>query len=122
MPASFVMAFYVDEWSCEDAYVASRLDGQTTNCEISGSVISVYFNSPGFTCGQLKCRVIDSVDNAAFTDGTLDTCTPLTLPIEIVATAGDSEVITLYTDGYQPPATGIPRVTLNSQSKTRLIR
>ena len=120
MPASFVMAFYVDEWSCEDAYVASRLDGQTTNCEISGSVISVYFNSPGFTCGQLKCRVYDSVDNADFTDGTLDTCTPLTLPVEIVATAGDSEVISLYTDGYQPPATGIPKGDLEQSVQDTL--
>ena len=120
MPASFVMAFYVDEWSCEDAYVASRLDGQTTNCEISGSIISVYFNSPGFTCGQLKCRVIDSVDNAAVTDGTLDTCTPLTLPVEIVATAGDSEVISLYTDGYQPPATGIPKGDLEQSVQDTL--
>ena len=120
MPASFVMAFYVGEWSCEDAYVASRLDGQTTNCEISGSVISVYFNSPGFPLGQLKCRVFDSVDNAAFTDGTLDTCTPLTLPIEIVATAGDSEVISLYTDGYQPPATGIPKGDLEQSVQDTL--
>ena len=45
--------------------------------------------------GTLKCRVVDMVTDADFTDGTLDTCTPITLPVEIVAGAGNTDAVVL---------------------------
>ena len=102
VPAAFMMVFYVDSWDdCASRYVASRIDGVNTNCEISGSYIIVNFDHPGFNLGQLKCRVLDMVENAAFSDGTLDTCTPITLPVEIVAGAGNTDNVVLgYGDAY----------------------
>ena len=95
-PSSFVMVFYVDDWNdCASRYAASCLGGVLTNCEITGSNITVFFDHPGFNLGQLKCRVLDMVDDAAFTDGTLDTCTPITLPVEIVAGAGNTDNVVL---------------------------
>jgi hypothetical protein len=41
------------------------------------------------------------VDDSAFGDGTLDTCTPITLPVEIVAGAGDTDCVALdYAEVY----------------------
>lgn len=102
VPTQFIMAFYIDEWSgCEDAYVASLIGGVYTNCSVSGNIISVYFNSPGFELGQLKCRVVDMVDNASFTDGTLDTCVPTSFDVFIVASAGDTDNVVLgYGEAY----------------------
>jgi len=118
VPGSIVMAFYVDQWSCDGAYIASIIDGVCTNCAVHGSFISVFFNAPGFECGQLKCRVVDMVDNAGFSDGTLDTVTPMSLPVNIVAGAGDKNVISLH--GYEPPAGGIPRADLADDVQTSL--
>ena len=81
-----------------------------TNCKNEEEVRSTYkelvkkyhpdiygekFDHPGFNLGQLKCRVLDMVDNDNFTDGTLDTCTPITLPVEIVAGAGNTDSVVL---------------------------
>lgn len=96
VPAAFLMVFYVDTWEdCESRYSASLIGGEYTNCEVNGDAITVYFDSPKFNLGQLKCRVLDMVDNANFADGTLDTCTPITLPVEIVAGAGDTDNVVL---------------------------
>lgn len=95
-PASFVMVFYVDDWAdCSSRYAASCLGGVLTNCEINGSTITIFFDHPSFNLGQLKCRVVDMVDDADFSDGTLDTCTPITLPVEIVAGAGNTDNVVL---------------------------
>lgn len=96
VPASFMMVFYADSWDdCAGHYVASRIGGELTNCEINGSIITIFFDHPGFNLGQLKCRVLDMVDDTDFTDGTLDTCTPITLPVEIVAGAGNTDNVVL---------------------------
>lgn len=96
VPAAFLMVFYVDNWDdCCSRYTASYINGAYTNCAVSGTTITVYFNAPGFNLGTLKCRFVDIVDNSAFVDGTLDTCTPITLPVEIVAGAGDTDNIVL---------------------------
>lgn len=102
IPASFKVVFYVDNWDdCSGHYTASCIDGVFTNCEISGTAIGIFFNSPGFNLGQLKCRFLDMVDDADFSDGSLDTCTPITLPVEIVAGAGDTDSIVLgYGEAY----------------------
>lgn len=101
VPASFLMAFYVDNWDCENHYTASLIDGVYTHCSVHDTTIRVFFDSPGFNLGTLKCRVLDMVDNANFTDGTLDTCTPITLPVEIVAGAGNTDSVVLgYGDAY----------------------
>lgn len=95
-PQSFMLVFYVDTWDdCCGRYTASRINGECTNCSVQGAVIRVFFNSPGFNLGQLKCRVVDMVDDANFADGSLDTCTPMTLPVEIVAGPGDTDSIVL---------------------------
>ena len=95
-PQQFMMVFYVDSWDdCAGRYTASRIGGELTNCDITGNTITVFFDSPGFNLGQLKCRMLDMVENDNFTDGTLDTCTPITLPVEIVAGAGDTDNIVL---------------------------
>jgi hypothetical protein len=96
VPAAFLMVFYVDTWEdCENRYSASLIGGEYTNCEVNGDAITVYFDSPKFNLGQLKCRVLDMVDNDNFADGTLDTCTPITLPVEIVAGAGNTDNVVL---------------------------
>ena len=96
VPAAFTMVFYVDNWDdCSSHYTASFINGVSSNCEISGTTISIFFNSPGFNLGQLKCRVLDMVDDADFSDGTLDTCTPITLPVEIVAGPGNTDNVVL---------------------------
>jgi hypothetical protein len=95
VPTAFVMAFYVDQWDCDEHYIAKCVDGEYTNCAVNGSTISVFFNSPGFSLGMLKCRVLDAVDDSDFSDGTLDTCTPIDLPVEIVAGAGDTDAVVL---------------------------
>ena len=96
IPASFMIVFYVDSWDdCEGRYVASHINGEYNNCVVSGTTIHVYFDSPGFNLGQLKCRVLDMVENDNFTDGTLDTCTPITLPVEIVAGPGNTDNVVL---------------------------
>lgn len=96
VPASFMMVFYVDSWDdCAGHYVASRIGGELNNCEINDSTITIFFDHPGFNLGQLKCRVLDMVDDTDFTDGTLDTCTPITLPVEIVAGAGNTDNVVL---------------------------
>ena len=96
VPASFMMVFYADSWDdCAGHYVASRIGGELTNCEINGSIITIFFDHPGFNLGQLKCRVLDMVDDTDFIDGTLDTCTPITLPVEIVAGAGNTDNVVL---------------------------
>lgn len=101
-PTAFMMVFYVDNWDdCAGHYTASCIDGVLTHCEISGTSITVFFDSPHFNLGQLKCRVLDMVDDASFSDGTLDTCTPITLPVDIVAGAGDTDSVELgYSDVY----------------------
>lgn len=96
VPTSFLMVFYVDSWDdCEGHYMASCINGELTHCEIDGVTITIFFNSPGFNLGTLKCRVLDKVDDSDFSDGTLDTCTPITLPVEIVAGAGDTDNVVL---------------------------
>jgi hypothetical protein len=96
IPPAFILVFYVDSWDdCCHRYVASCLDGVYTNCKVDKGTISVFFDGPEFNVGQLKCRVLDIVDNADYSDGTLDTCTPITLPVEIVAGAGDTDTIVL---------------------------
>lgn len=101
-PAAFMMVFYVDDWSdCAGRYTASCINGVYNSCEVSGNTITIFFNAPGFNLGLLKCRVLDKVDDASFSDGTLDTCTPITLPVEIVAGAGDTDSIVLdYGDAF----------------------
>lgn len=95
-PASFLMVFYVDNWDdCTSHYQASCINGVCSNCEISGTAITIFFNSPGFNLGQLKCRVVDMVVDTDFSDGTLDTCTPITLPVEIVAGPGNTDNVVL---------------------------
>lgn len=102
IPDSFMAVFYVDNWNdCEGRYMASRINGVCTNCSADNTTISVYFNSPGFSLGRLKCRFIDMADNEDFADGTLDTCTPITLPVDIVAGAGDTDSVILgYGEAY----------------------
>lgn len=102
VPTSFMMVFYVDDWTdCAGRYTASCLNGEYNNCSVSGTSITVYFNAPGFNLGQLKCRVLDIVEDADFSDGTLDTCTPISLPVEIVAGAGNTDNIVLnYGNAY----------------------
>lgn len=102
VPTSFMMVFYVDDWTdCVVRYTASCLNGEYNNCSVSGTAITVYFNAPGFNLGQLKCRVVDIVEDADFSDGTLDTCTPISLPVEIVAGAGNTDNIVLnYGNAY----------------------
>lgn len=102
VPQSFKIVFYADTWDdCCGRYTASCIDGVYNNCSVSGTTITVYFDSPSFNLGSLKCRVIDMVDDAAFGDGTLDTCTPITLPVEIVAGAGDTDCVVLdYAEVY----------------------
>jgi hypothetical protein len=102
VPQAFMMVFYVDSWDdCQGRYTASCINGELTHCEIDGTTISVFFDAPGLNLGQLKCRVLDMVDDTSFTDGTLDTCTPIALPVEIVAGAGDADTIVLgYGDAY----------------------
>lgn len=102
VPQSFIMVFYVDTWDdCCGRYTASCIDGVYNNCSVSGTTITVYFDAPTFNLGALKCRVIDMVDDSAFGDGTLDTCTPITLPVEIVAGAGDTDCVVLdYAEVY----------------------
>lgn len=101
-PASFIMVFYVDEWDdCSSRYVASQIDRNPINCYVRGGNIVVYFDSPNFNIGQLKCRFVDMVSNSNFSDGTLDTCTPIFLPVEIVAGAGDTNSVVLgYGSAY----------------------
>lgn len=95
-PQAFRIVFYVEDWSdCTSRYTASYIDGVATNCSVHGAVIRVYFNAPGFALGQLKCRFLDMADDANFADGTLDTCTPIAMPVEIVAGAGDTDTIVL---------------------------
>ena len=101
MPAQFLIVFYADNWDdCESRYTASYIGGVCTNCAVDGYTINVFFNAPGFNLGQLKCRLLDIVENADFSDGTLDTCTPITLPVEIVAGAGESSVVLGYGATY----------------------
>jgi hypothetical protein len=96
VPTSFKMVFYADSLDdCTSRYTVSRINGMNSNCFVSGNTISVFFNAPGFNLGQLKCRVLDIVENDDFSDGTLDTCTPITLPVEIVAGAGDTDSVVL---------------------------
>lgn len=101
-PTSFLMVFYVDNWDdCAGHYTASCIGGEFNNCAINGNNITVFFNAPGFNLGQLKCRVLDKVDDSSFSDGTLDTCTPITLPVEIVAGAGETDNVVLdYGNAY----------------------
>ena len=67
VPTSFMMVFYVDDWTdCTGRYTASCLNGEYNNCSVSGTAITVYFNAPGFNLGQLKCRVLDIVEDADF--------------------------------------------------------
>lgn len=95
-PSAFIITFYADSWcDCAGRYTASYIGGVCTNCEVEDTTIRVFFNSPGFNLGQLKCRVIDIVDDDSFSDGTLDTCTPITLPVEIVAGAGNTDSVVL---------------------------
>lgn len=96
VPTEFVIVFYVDSWDdCEGRYAAFCKNGVFTNCAVNGDTISVFFNAPGFSLGQLKCRVLDIVADSDFSDGTLDTCTPISLPVEIVAGAGDTDTVVL---------------------------
>ena len=101
-PTAFIMVFYVDSWDdCTGHYTASCIGGVLTHCEISGTSITVFFDSPRFNLGQLKCRVLDMVEDASFDDGTLDTCTPIALPVDIVAGAGNTDTVELgYSDVY----------------------
>jgi len=95
-PESFKFAFYTDKWTgCDDCYIASCIDGEYTNCSVDGTTITIYFDSPGFNLGDLKCRFVDLEENENFTDGYLGTCTPITLPIEVVVGAGDTDTIEL---------------------------
>jgi len=124
-PTSFVMAFYVDEWDCETVYTASLIGGEFINCSISGDVISVYFDHPHFPLGTLKCRVVDKVRDINFKDGTFDTVTPITLPVEIVTGGGtDSvdvgDVAIEGSVGYMPPEGGIPKADLAPDVQTSL--
>lgn len=102
VPAAFVMVFYVDSWDdCAGRFTASFIDGVLTNCDVSGTSITIIFNAPKFNIGILKCRVLDIVVDDDFSDGTLDTCTPITLPVEIVAGAGDTDNVVLdYGEAY----------------------
>jgi len=102
VPTAFMMVFYVDNWDdCAGHYTASCIDGVLTHCEISGTSITVFFDSPRFNLGQLKCRVLDMVEDDSFDDGTLDTCTPIALPVDIVAGAGNTDTVELgYSDVY----------------------
>lgn len=102
VPESFMMVFYVDTWDdCAGRYTASRIDGVCTHCEVDNTTISIFFDAPGFNLGTLKCRLVDMVENANYDDGTLDTCTPITLPVEIVAGAGNTDTIVLgYGEAY----------------------
>lgn len=96
VPQSFMMVFYADSWDdCCARYTASRINGELNNCEVNGNTITIFFDHPGFNLGTLKCRVLDMVSDADFSDGTLDTCTPITLPVEIVAGAGNTDNIVL---------------------------
>ena len=73
VPTSFLMVFYVDSWDdCDGHYMASCINGELTHCEIDGVTITIFFNSPGFNLGTLKCRVLDKVDDSDFADGTLE--------------------------------------------------
>lgn len=101
-PEAFKVVFYVDDWAdCTSRYVASYIGGEAVNCNVHGAVIRVFFNAPGFNLGRLKCRFMDMSDDTNFADGTLDTCTPMTMPVEIVAGAGDTDTIVLgYGDTY----------------------
>ena len=124
-PTSFVMAFYVDEWDCETVYTASLIGGEFINCSISGDVISVYFDHPHFPLGTLKCRVVDKVRDINFKDGTFDTVTPITLPVEIVTGGGTDSVdvgdVTIEGSvGYMPPEGGIPKADLAPDVQTSL--
>lgn len=95
-PQSFIMVFYVENWDdCGSRFTASYINGECTNCSVHGAVIRVFFNSPGFNLGQLKCRVMDMAANDNFADGSLDTCTPITLPVEIIVGPGDTDSIVL---------------------------
>lgn len=102
VPESFMMVFYVETWDdCAGRYTASRINGVCTNCSADSTTISVYFNSPAFCLGQLKCRFLDMAENENFADGTLDTCTPFTLPVHIVTGAGDTDSVVLgYGEAY----------------------
>lgn len=101
VPASFMVAFYVEDWDCDSSYIASRINGVCTNCAADSTTISVFFDHPEFNLGQLNCRFIDMAENANFADGTLDTCTPITLPVEIVVGAGDTDTVVLgYGEAY----------------------
>lgn len=102
VPDSFIITFYVDDWNdCCSRYTVSLLEGVYTDCAVNGTVISAFFNSPRFNLGQLKCRVYDIVADSDFTDGTLDTCTPVFLPVQIVAGAGDTDTVVLdYGEAY----------------------
>lgn len=96
IPDGFVMVFYTEEWDdCEGHYMASFIGGECVNCSVNGTTIRVFFNSPGFSLGTLKCRILDKAENLSFDDGTLDTCIPMTMPVEIVAGQGDSDTIVL---------------------------
>ena len=124
-PTSFIMAFYVDEWDCETVYTASLIGGEFINCSISGDVISVYFDHPHFPLGTLKCRVVDKVRDINFKDGTFDTVTPITLPVEIVTGGGtDSvdvgDVAIEGSVGYMPPEGGIPKSDLAADVRASL--
>lgn len=89
-PSQFVMVFYIDDWDdCETMYKASLINGEFKNCSLNGNTITVYFDSPRFDLGTLKCRFYDKVINSSFADGSFDTCTPIVLPIDIVAGAGN---------------------------------
>lgn len=49
VPQSFIMVFYVDTWDdCCGRYTASCIDGVYNNCSVSGTTITVYFDSPTF--------------------------------------------------------------------------
>lgn len=102
VPTAFKAVFYVEDWNdCCSRYTASCIDGVCTNCSVHGTVIRVFFNAPGFNLGQLKCRFVDMADDPNFSDGTLDTCTPMTMPVEIVAGPGDTDTIILgYGESY----------------------
>ena len=90
VPQSFKIVFYADTWDdCCGRYTASCIDGVYNNCSVSGTTITVYFDSPSFNLGALKCRVIDMVDDSAFGDGTLDTSDALLIMRTVMGLQGE---------------------------------